>query len=267
MRTLYIKRLWICRCISENHGWNHCFAFNRVWLPVCVFFTSALSYAASLGKLPYQQLCYSPRCSLLVADSMSRRDSSWDEASLLIPSPAFLLSFLHTPSVHQLSVCVPASLALTGWLESHSGTVAPRPKQDLMSIDTLFSLFPLPHGDHLWYVWSYIRLPITGDVDWVSAQWDFCIRFKHLYNLHHFFLVKHYLNKTWQTLWQQPWCWKQRRSCFVCKYCNLHLCYAYSSACFIYLILCFSAFPRILSDKLNVNSCGAETWCLDANQI
>lgn len=128
-----------------------------------------------------------PQCLLLAADSMSRRDSSWDEASSLIPSPIFLLSFLHTPSVHQLSVCVPASLALTGWLESHSGTVAPRPKQGLMSKDTLFSLFPLPHGDHLWYVWSYLCLPITGDVDWVSVQWDFCIRFKHLYNLHHFF--------------------------------------------------------------------------------
>lgn len=190
MRTLYIKRLWICRCISENRGWNRCFAFNCVWLPVCVFSTSALSYAASLGKLPYQQICYSPQCLLLAADSMSRCDSSWDEASSLIPSPIFLLSFLHTPSVHQLSVCVPASLALTGWLESHSGTVAPRPKQGLMSKDTLFSLFPLPHGDHLWYVWSYLCLPITGDVDWVSVQWDFCIRFKHLYNLHHFFSGK-----------------------------------------------------------------------------
>lgn len=245
MRTLYIKRLWICRCISENRGWNRCFAFNCVWLPVCVFSTSALSYAASLGKLPYQQICYSPQCLLLAADSMSRRDSSWDEASSLIPSPIFLLSFLHTPSVHQLSVCVPASLALTGWLESHSGTVAPRPKQGLMSKDTLFSLFPLPHGDHLWYVWSYLCLPITGDVDWVSVQWDFCIRFKHLYNLHHFFfLVKH----AWdfllapQTLSQQPWCWKQCRSCFVCKYCNSHLCYAYSSACF--LLCVFLRFPE-----------------------
>lgn len=125
-----------------------------VCLPVFVYFsTSALSHAASLGKLPSHQLCYSPQPSLCTADNARRRrDSSWDEASPLIPPtfpPSFLASLSFSLPVYQLSVCVPGFLALTGWLERHSGTVAPGPKQGLMSEDTLFSLSPFPDGYHL----------------------------------------------------------------------------------------------------------------------
>lgn len=79
----------------------------------------------------------------------------------LSPHPSHISSFLAVSrshplsslSQHQLCVCVPGFLALTSWLGSHSGTVAPRPKQGLMSDDTLFSPFPL---------WAYNRRTLYG---------------------------------------------------------------------------------------------------------
>lgn len=150
--------MWVSYCINICADWASAGVRVKIWhvcLPVCVYyFTSALSHATNLGKLPFHQLCYSPQPSLHAADNVRRRhDSSWDEASPLIPPPTFSLSFpLHLSlslSVYQLAVCVPGFLALTGWLESHSGTVAPRPKQGLMSEGTLFFLFPFPDGYHL----------------------------------------------------------------------------------------------------------------------
>lgn len=124
------------------------------------FSISALSHAASLGKLPSHQLRYSPQPSLCTTDNVRRR---CDSSSLLSLS-------LLTPSMNQLSACVPGFLVLTGSLESHSGTVASRPKQDLMSEDTLFSLFPIPDEYHLPV--CGLCLPITGNADWVSAADD-----------------------------------------------------------------------------------------------
>lgn len=68
-------------------------------------------------------------------------------------SPFLAVSLSSFLSLHQLCVCVPGFLALTSWLGSHSGTVAPRPKQGLMSNDTLFSPFPL---------WAYNRRTVYG---------------------------------------------------------------------------------------------------------
>lgn len=172
----------------------------RVRLPVCVYFsTSALSHAASLGKLPSHQFCYSPQPSLRTADNVRRRhDSSWDEASPLIPPPTFPSSFSLSLSVYQLSVCVPGFLALTGWLESHSGTVALRPKQGLMSEDTLFSLFPFSDGYHM---------PVCGHI------------------------------AVYLSLETLIGCLQSRRSCFVLNIV-IHFFVCLSSACFIHYTFC-----------------------------
>lgn len=133
------------------HIYNHYFGFVCACLSVCIFLhlPSAMQQAWGNSHLTSSAI---PRSLRSVQQTMWGGDVTHPGRKTPLSSrlPLSLLPSLpFSLSVYQLSVCVPGFLVLTGWLESHSGTVAPRPKQDLMSKDTLFSFFPLPDGYHL----------------------------------------------------------------------------------------------------------------------
>ena len=131
-----------------KHVWNRLLGFISVLLfSLCVLLHLSLHPCSRNGETPISHFRCSPQRSLHAAYNVSRRcDSSWSEASSCSPPPTSLLSLSLSLRVHQSSVYVPGSLALTAWLESHSGTTAPGPKQGLMRKDTLSSSFSSQMG-------------------------------------------------------------------------------------------------------------------------
>lgn len=139
----------------------------------CVCFsTSALSHAASSGKLPSHQLCYSPQPSLRTADNVTHPGLEPLLSSRLLPSPL------------SLSFCIPV-ICLCAWFSSLDWLTwesqwhrCPRAKTRLDEQRHTF----LPLSPPRWVpppcVWSYLCLPITGDADWVSAAED-CLQLDH----------------------------------------------------------------------------------------
>lgn len=125
---------------------------------LCVFFYICPQLCSKLGETPITPALLFPAG--FVPCSRQCEEEMWLILGWsLFSHPSHFPTFL---PLYQFSVFVPGFLALTGWLKSHSGTIAPRPKQGLMSKDTLFSPFPFPDGKPpcVWSCLFYLSLEI-----------------------------------------------------------------------------------------------------------
>lgn len=127
-----------------------------VWTSTCLHLLWAIKY---LGRnLPSQQLWYSTPAVIAVS-VRSRCVSFWDESSSFMP---FFLTLLLPPHcLYTGSVFVPGFPASTGWLESHSGTVAPgQNKASWANTHFSFSYFLRKDGWHV-PLCGYISVCLT----------------------------------------------------------------------------------------------------------
>lgn len=154
------------------HLSEHVMFLSPLSVSVCVRVCIFLLLPSACGNSHLTQLSYSLLLFLRVADNVMRRcDSSWDEASHLIP----LSLLIYLPLSPSPSVCVPGSclcawFSSIGWLTWESQWHrCPQAKTRLDEQRHTFLPLPLPRWAPPPCVWSYLCLPISGDVDWVSS--------------------------------------------------------------------------------------------------